>query len=373
MNLLASILLGPAYQLGLVRAAEEDPSGRRVVQLTALGRYALALGPPPPPRSTFEHFLYVQPNFEIIAYRQGLNPALIGQLSRFALWTQSGAALEMKLTPEAIYRGLEGGLTPEKMLDRLARHSARPLPPGVAEAMKTWSSRRDRITYFAAATLVEFTSREMRDEALKLWPQDDAKKPVVVSDRMLLVEDESSIPFDKFRLAGSRDYRRPPETCIEVEPDGVTLSLDLGRSDLFIDAEIAKLADEIPGEDRRDGQSPPRRRYRITAASLSRAVEDGITPTLITKWFAQRAAAEVPPAVRLLLHAAGPRPEPPRLSRPIVLTLPAADLLDGLLQHPSTRNSLGERLGPTTVAVPEEKLQQLRNALAEFGLGLEGP
>ena len=46
-GVLASILLGPAYQLGLVRTAEEDPSGRRVVQLTPLGRYVLALGPPP--------------------------------------------------------------------------------------------------------------------------------------------------------------------------------------------------------------------------------------------------------------------------------------------------------------------------------------
>ena len=126
----AAILLGPAYQLGLVRAAEEVPSGRRVVQLTPLGRYALALGPPPPPRPTFDHFLFVQPNFEIIAYRQGLTPSLIGQFSRFARWSQVGAALELKLTPDSVYRGLEGGLTTEAMLERLARHSPAPARPG---------------------------------------------------------------------------------------------------------------------------------------------------------------------------------------------------------------------------------------------------
>ncbi len=62
------------------------PGGRGVRQpgvggpasLRPLGRYFLALGPPPPPRPSFEHFLFVQPNFEIIAYRQGLNPMLIG-------------------------------------------------------------------------------------------------------------------------------------------------------------------------------------------------------------------------------------------------------------------------------------------------------
>ncbi len=122
-NLLEAMLLGPAYQLGLVRAAEEDPSGRRLIQLTPLGRYVLTLGSAPPSRPLFPHFLFVQPNFEIIAYRQGLTPLNIGQLSRFMRFSQSGAALELKLTPESIYRGLEGGLTSDQMLKRLNRHS----------------------------------------------------------------------------------------------------------------------------------------------------------------------------------------------------------------------------------------------------------
>src|SRR5262249_41919374 len=101
---LESLLLGAGYQLGLIRAAEGSTAGRTVVQLSPLGRYILALGPPPPARPAFEHFLYVQPNFEVIAYRQGLTPPLIGQFSRFALWSQVGAALELKLTPESVYR-----------------------------------------------------------------------------------------------------------------------------------------------------------------------------------------------------------------------------------------------------------------------------
>ncbi len=365
MDLLEAILLGPAYQIGLVRAAEEDPSGRRVVQLTELGRYSLALGPPPPPRTTFPHFLFVQPNFEVIAYRQGLNPGLIGQLSRFMRWSQAGAALEMKLTPESVYRGLEGGMSPDAMLDRLAKHSARPLPAGVAEAVKTWSNRRDRITYHGAATLVEFASPEVMAEALALWPE--GSRPVPLSDRLLLVEDESTIPFARFRLAGSRDYRRPPEACVEVDPDGVTLSLDLGRSDLFIDAEIARIADEL-GDDR-DSPSPAgRRRFRITTRSLRRAAEDGVSAASLTKWFAQRVGGEVPPAVRLLWHAVGPGSSPLTVTRPIVLNLPAADLLDGLLQHPATRDKLGDRLGPTAVVVPDGQIEPLREALRGFGM-----
>lgn len=367
---LAAILLGPAYQLGLVRAAEEDPSGRRLVALTELGRYALAVGRPPAPRETFDYFLFVQPNFQVIAYRQGLNAPRIGQLSRFTTWTQSGAALEMKLTAESVYRGLEGGLTPDAMLDRLARHSARPLPTSVAEALKTWAGRRERVTYFASATLVEFASPEALEAGLAAFPPGDGAGPVRVSDRVLLVEDEATIPFGAFKLAGSRDYTRPPEVCVEVEPDGVTLALDLGRSDLFIDAELVRFADPL-AEDGRGGAS--RRRYRVSPESLRRAVEDGMTPGALARWFVQRVDAPVPPAVRLLLHAAMPNPEPPRASRRVVLAAPSADLLEGMLQHPATRGLFAERLGPATAVVPEENLAALRQALADFGLAMEGP
>jgi len=221
---LGAMLLGAAYQLNLVRTAEEVPSGRRVVQLTPLGRYLLALGPPPPPPPAYEHFLFVQPSFEVIAYRQGLTPPLVGRFSRFAVWTQVGAALAMRLTPESVYRGLEGGLTAQAMRDQLQRHSPRPLPAGVTEALRTWAGRRERVTYHASATLVEFATPDDLERALRHWPADDRPAPLRVSDRLVLVEDERSIPFQRFRLTGSRSYRTPPDACVEVEPDGVTIN-----------------------------------------------------------------------------------------------------------------------------------------------------
>src|SRR5262249_54099200 len=53
-GVLESVLLGVAYPFGLVRVAEERGSGRRLVQLTPLGRYVLTMGPTPPPRPTFD-------------------------------------------------------------------------------------------------------------------------------------------------------------------------------------------------------------------------------------------------------------------------------------------------------------------------------
>jgi hypothetical protein len=371
---LSAILLGPAYQLGLVRAAEEVPSGRRVVQLTPLGRYALAIGPPPPPRTGFDHFLFVQPNFEVIAYRQGLTPTLIGQFSRFARWSQVGAALELKLTPESVYRGLEGGLTTDSMLERLSKHSSRPLPAGVAEALRTWASRRDRVTYYSSATLVEFATPEEMETALGLWPTVSGRvPPLKISDRLLLVEDEASIPFTRFRMAGSRDYRRPAEACVDVEPDGVTLSLDMGRSDLLVDAELVRFADEQRQRSRPDGTSSPRRSFTVSPASLARAAENGLTVAQMSRWFQQRTGSELPSAIRLLLHAATPGITAFPTRRPIVMTVPTPELLDGLMQHPSTGPHLGDRLGPSTAIIPDDDFEPLRKALSELGLKLGNP
>ncbi len=258
-SLLESILLGPAYQLDLVSAAEDRPGGRKLVRITPLGRYVLGMGRPPQPRETFDQFLYVQPNFEVIAYRQGLNSWLIGLFSQFLEWTQLGAALELRLTPEWVYRGLEGGLSTDQMLQRMERHGGRALPSSVIEALKSWSARRERVNVHTAATLIEFASTEELIEALKIWPGGE-EAVTQLTDRIVLANDSTSIPFDRFRVSGSRDYRQPPEPCLEVEPDGVTVSLELGRSDLFIGAELARLFDEQG----RSGPSTTRSRYRLS-------------------------------------------------------------------------------------------------------------
>jgi hypothetical protein len=370
---LTAALLGAGYVLGLVRSGIETPSGKKVVQLTPLGRYALAQGPPPPPRPVFDHFLVVQPNFEIIAYREGLTPRLIGELSRFASWSRIGSALELKLCQESILLGLEQGQIPETMIETLARHSQKPLPGAVVEAIRHWADRRDRVSFYLAATLVEFASRADRDRALEEWegtePGVRPRQFTPVADRYLLAEDPQAIPAERIRTSGARDYRNPPEPCVAVAEDGVTLTLDPDRSDLLIDSELSRLADEQPLPYRPRGglSAPPPRCFRVSPASLSRALELGMSHTELVEWFLRRTGKPLPPAIALLLAASSPKTQftlRPRL----VLTAPCAELLDGLLQHPATRELLGERLGPTAVIVPASCAQALGDVLGDLGL-----
>src|SRR5207253_851122 len=84
-ELRAGSLLGLAFSLRLLQAAR-DAQGAWLVRLSPLGRWILGFGEAPPVTPPYPQTLLVQPNLEIIVYRQGLTPALISRLSRFALW-----------------------------------------------------------------------------------------------------------------------------------------------------------------------------------------------------------------------------------------------------------------------------------------------
>jgi hypothetical protein len=162
---------------------------------------------------------------------------------------------------------------------------------------------------------------------------------------------------------------------VAIEPDGVSMALDPARSDLMVDAELRRFADELPSGRPAHGRpaEAARRRFVVTAASVRRGLDRGLAPQDLADWYARRAGGEIPPAVRLLLAASSPgsRVPPLPVARTLVLNLPDAGLLDGLLQHPATRPWLGERLGPKAVEIPEDRLESLREVLKELGLDLD--
>src|SRR5215471_4427309 len=216
-----SFLLGVAHQLRFVQAAK-DANGEWLVRLSALGRGLMGLGESPALETPFQQTLLVQPNLEIIAYRQGLTPALIAKLTKFAQWKNLGAACILQLEPQSIYRALESGLTFAALLQCLEQHGTRPTPQTVIESLRTWADKRERLTVYPAAALLEFVSSEELSEALSR-----GVPAIRLSDRLAVIADESSIDYRHFRLIGTRDYSLPPERCVEIAADGVTLGVDL--------------------------------------------------------------------------------------------------------------------------------------------------
>ena len=215
-----TFLLGVAYPLRLVQAVRDGDAWR--VRLAPTGRWLLGLGEAPALESSFTQMLLVQPNLEIIAYRQGLTSALVAKLTHFAAWKSLSAACTLQLEPDTVYRALESGETYESIRQALEQHSTKALPGAVLDLLRTWSNKRDRITIYPAATLLEFATAEDLQEALAR-----GVPATRISDRMAVVASEDGMEFRHFRLGGTRDYALPPERCVTVEPDGVTLLVDL--------------------------------------------------------------------------------------------------------------------------------------------------
>jgi hypothetical protein len=351
-------LLGVAYLLRLVQV-RSGPSGSWLVRLSDMGRWVLGLSPEPPALPSHPQTLLVQPNLEILAYRQGLSPALIVALGRFATWKGIGPACTLQLEPQSVYRGLEAGDSFGSIVQTLERHGMKALPPAVLDSLRTWSNKRERITIYPSAALFEFsTPAELSEAIARGLP---AQR---LTDHLAVVAAEDKIDFRHFRLTGTRDYCMPPERCVEVEPDGVTLNVDLVRSDLLLEIELQRFAEPVarPG-------TQGHRLYRLTPSSLAAARQQGVTVAFLGGWFEQRAGQPLTPAARLLLSAA----EIPSLElrRQIVVHVAEREIADGLQQWPGTKSLIQSRLGPRALVIADRDIAMLEERLSELGIKLE--
>lgn len=356
----ADFLRGLAFQLRLVQATPHGNDGW-LVRLSPLGRWFLGLGDKLASPPAFPQTLLVQPNLEILAYRQGLSPELISQLSLFAAWKSVGPACTLQLQAETVYRALEAGQTFDTIRLTLERRGMKAVPSAVLDSLRTWANKRERITIYPSATLFEFaTAAELSGALARGLPG------TRLTDRLALVPGEGAVDFRHYRLMGTRDYSLPPERCVEVEADGVTLIIDLTRSDLLVESEMQRFAEAVERSPRPAGDRAITRHYRLTPASLAAARNSGWHLRALEDWFLQRTGQPVSAAARLLL--VGSQLPPVELQEQLVLTVANAETADGLLQMPETRALIEKRLGPTALVIAPENAETLRQRLKVLGL-----
>lgn len=351
-------LLGTLYQTGIIEVA--DSGTRPVVRLTSIGRRFLGQAETLPERAHFPQALIVQPNHQVIVYRQALSVPLLVHMMQIAEPRSAGAALTFEITPASVYHGLEAGLSTEGMIDILREHAGRPIPPGVEESIRTWSQKRERVSIYQDASLFEFANNEDLQAALER-----GLVGTPVTDRIVLVENSQGA-YANLRITASRDYRLEPQPCVATGADGITLTVDLEKSDLMLESEIRRLADPLGPTDRLG-----KLHFMITPASIDRAFDQGLRHEFFEQWFRLRTGKEMPDSVRLLLRAAGGLQLDARTV--VVVSVESPQIADGLMQHPRTGPLFHERLGPTALTVEADRLVELRRALDELGISLPLP
>jgi hypothetical protein len=245
-------------------------------------------------------------------------------------------------------------------LQTLNQHGTRPVPAAVDDLLRRWSDKRERITVFPSATLVEFQSPADLEAAITR-----GVVSVRVTERIGLAGDGSDPDYRHLRLIGNRDYEARPQRCLSVATDGVTLTVDPAQSDLVLEAEIGRLAEPVTGD------PPGLRRFLLTPASLRRALATGFALQDLDDWFLARAGQPLPPAGRLFVL--GPQLSPPTAKRFLILQVETSELADGMLQWPTTTGLLEKRLGPTAITVDEANLSRLKEVLGDLGIGLDTP
>ncbi|RME75919.1 MAG: hypothetical protein D6784_06985 [Chloroflexi bacterium] len=114
-------------------------------------------------------------------------------------------------------------------------------------------------------------------------------------------------------------------------------------------------------------RGPDRVVYRITQASVSRALRNGVAAEQMVAFLNRVTDNQTPLAVVEALHRWEARRDSVRLENVTILRVKHPRLLAELRGDPSLAPLLGEPLGPTSVLVPAQNVRQLRRLLRELG------
>ena len=352
-------LLGIVYQLGMLEVTN-DGQKNHLVRLSELGRRVLGLEKVPPASQEFPKTILVQPNLEVLAFRQGLTSAIVADLTHIATWRSIGPACQLLLEPDSIYFALESSWRYEELCSFLERHGTRSTPQAVLDSLKTWANKHERITIYTGGTLWEFPTEKDLDAALSR-----GLPALKVSDRFAVSKTEEGVDFRNYRLTATRDYGLPPEKCVLLDPDGVTLMVDITKSDLVMETELPKFSDFQEAL-----TTQQHRAHRITPESLKRGLTQGYSRESLEEWFMLRAGHGLSAAIVLLLD----HPEDkPVLEPMLVIHIPTELMADGIMQWPDTSKWISSRLGPKALTIEKANLQSFKQALMTASIEFEIP
>ncbi|QDU60532.1 hypothetical protein Pan216_13740 [Planctomycetes bacterium Pan216] len=352
-------VFGSLYQTGAVEILQTG-DGEDLARLSPWGKRFLGEEVELPELPAFPGTLLAQPNHEVVVYRQGLSVELLRRLAVFCEPKTLGAALTYEISADSVYIGLEAGLSADTMIETLEQYGGREIPTGLSTSIRTWAERRERIRVFPRCSLYEFSSKSDLDDAVERGLEGTA-----ITDRILLVAGDAGATLKNLRITSSRNYSVGSEPCVNVDADGITLHIDLAKSDLLLETELRRFADSV---ERESGEGP--KTFRLTSKSLGRALDQGLSISFLEEWFRRRTGESPPPSAQLLFRCAA-RAEV-EIKSLVVLRTDDEMLADGLLQHPATAACFQSRLGPKALVVEPEKSAELTGALEALGVDISG-
>lgn len=340
------------YLLGIVELALKD--GQPVaVRLTDLGRAVLYPGHGHLARPVTEpatgHIWVVQPNFEVLAYLERINPQQLAFLEGHAERLQAGEHVaQYRLTRASVYRALENGARLDVLINELEAGAGRPLPQNVAAEIREWAALREQITVYRRAKLLEYPDRAGRDAAIA------GVRGAPIGDRFLLVA-----RADAVRPAPTRrvDYAQPLAKCLLVNEEGVLTRL-MPPDDLLLDAQLDRWAERLDAG-----------RWQLTRASVSAAAA-GLPISELLRLLADRLAGALPPWLEVALRAWAGETIKVVLADAVVLQVSQPAIFAAITTSPKLRPFLRGELAPDLLLLDRARVEVFRKELQWAGLTL---
>jgi hypothetical protein len=366
-----SAMTGPLVHLGLVELAC-TPGQKRAeptfFSLTHLGRAVLydalrglqgsTVAEPASARAPHDEPCWiVQPNFDVVVYLDRASATHLAFLERIAERKPStGATALYHLTRDTVYAALESGIAARMLCDTLRAASTYPLPDNVRQMLEEWAARRERLTIYRNADLVEFADQAARDAALARHGL--SGQPV--GERFIVLSAPQRRQTAAVQSSRTVDYCAAPVRCVQVAEDG-TVHIRRAHADLLVRGEVAAWADPGTDEDH----------WRLTRTSVQRAAKAGWTAASIIDNLAQRAQQPMPALLIVAIRAwAGERALPKAVAVASDMLLQIADpvvahaIATSTLLQPYLRG----QLGPQTFLVRHDMASELQRQLLELGL-----
>ncbi|HEY5864879.1 MAG TPA: helicase-associated domain-containing protein [Candidatus Tectomicrobia bacterium] len=371
-----SAMTGPLVHLGLVELACAPGQQRTeptLFSLTHLGRAVLydalrgiqnpTVAEPAGARMPQhdEPCWIVQPNFDVVVYLDRASAANLAFIERVAERKPStGATALYHLTRDTVYAALESGIAARTLCATLHAASTYPLPDNVRQMLEEWAARRDRLTVYRHASLVEFADQAARDAALAR-PELSGQP---VGERFIVLSAQPRRQTTEVQSSRAVDYYTAPVRCVQVAEDG-TVHIRRAHADLLVRGEVAAWAEPDGDEDH----------WRLTRASIGGAVKVGWTAASIIDNLAQRAQQPVPALLIVAIRAwAGERalPKAVALASDILLQIADPMVAHAIASSALLQPYLRGQLGPQTFLVRHETASELQRQLLELGLQVGG-
>jgi len=299
-----AVVGGPLYWLGLLELdREENPSAFR---LSPGARLIMSTAPLEIPQETWGR-LIVQPNFELVALAP-VSEALLVKLDRFADRIRLEHIAQYRLTKSSVTRALPYGLHAQEILEVLEHAAGSEIPQNVHYSLVEWERQARRIELWSNATLLEVDDEALLDalfadgEARTLLRRRLAPRIAEVAPRDLpavqeLLWQRSYLPA----LSSVATHETAPESSPtsrepqwQLDDDGL-LQPCYAVLDLYLVAEVERFCE-------RDEATS---RYKITAASVHQALEQGITFEYIMRFLQQYCDGGIPAALLIRLKLWG--------------------------------------------------------------------